>query len=76
MPRLIAHGFTISLDGYGAGPDQSLEAPLGIGAEGLHEWPVRTRSFKQTQGIAPGASNNHQANYLLTFRTLRVADAS
>jgi dihydrofolate reductase len=54
MPRLIAHGFTISLDGYGAGPDQSLEAPLGIGAEGLHEWLVRTRHFKQTHGAGDG----------------------
>ena len=38
MPRLIVHGFTISLGGYGAGPDQSLEAPLGIGGEALHGW--------------------------------------
>jgi dihydrofolate reductase len=50
MPRLIVHGFTISLDGYGAGPHQSLEAPLGIGGEALHEWMVRTRSFKQGHG--------------------------
>jgi len=28
MPRLIVHGFTISLDGYGAGPHRSLEAPI------------------------------------------------
>lgn len=27
MPRLLVHGFTISLDGYGAGPDQTLEVP-------------------------------------------------
>lgn len=50
MPRLIVHGFTLSLDGYGAGPRQSLEAPLGIGAEALHDWLVRTRHFKQTHG--------------------------
>lgn len=50
MPRLIVHGYTISLDGYGAGPHQSLEAPLGIGAEALHEWLMRTRHFKQTHG--------------------------
>lgn len=50
MPRLIVHGDTISLDGYGAGPDQSLEAPLGIGGEALHDWLVRTRHFKQTHG--------------------------
>jgi len=36
MPRLIVHGFTISLDGYGAGPDQSLDAPMGTGRQGLH----------------------------------------
>ncbi|MFN8410731.1 MAG: hypothetical protein U0V45_15435 [Flavobacteriales bacterium] len=48
MPRLIVNGFTISLDGYGAGPHQSLEAPLGIGEEALHDWLVRTRHFKQT----------------------------
>lgn len=29
MPRLIVHSFTISLDGYGAGPNQSKETPLG-----------------------------------------------
>ena len=50
MPRLIVHGFTLSLDGYGAGPQQSLEAPLGIGAEALHEWLVSTRHFKQAHG--------------------------
>ncbi len=50
MPRLIVHGFTISLDGYGAGPQQSLEAPLGVGAEALHDWMVRTRSYKKNHG--------------------------
>lgn len=34
MPRLIVHGFTISLDGYGVGPQQSLEAQFGIGDMG------------------------------------------
>ena len=29
MPHLLVHGFTISLGGYGAGPDQTLEAPMG-----------------------------------------------
>lgn len=48
MPRLIIHSYTISLDGYGAGPDQSLEAPLGKGAQDLHTWMLRTRYFQQT----------------------------
>jgi hypothetical protein len=48
MPRLIVHSYTISLDGYGAGPQQSLEAPLGIGAEDLHTWMLRTQYFQRT----------------------------
>lgn len=54
MPRLLVRGFTISLDGYGAGPLQSLEAPLGVGGERLHEWLVNTPTFKGTHGGAAG----------------------
>ncbi|GAB3247424.1 dihydrofolate reductase family protein [Nocardioides dilutus] len=37
MPLVTAH-FTISLDGYMAGPDQTLDEPLGVGGEDLHRW--------------------------------------
>jgi dihydrofolate reductase len=37
--------FAISLDGYGAGPRQSLENPLGEGGMGLHQWFFPTRTF-------------------------------
>jgi len=47
-------GFSISLDGYGAGPRQSQENPLGVGGEGLHDWLVSTRSFKRTHGGGEG----------------------
>jgi dihydrofolate reductase len=50
MPRLVALGFSISLDGYGAGPNQSLENPLGVGGESLHDWLVHTRTFKRMHG--------------------------
>jgi dihydrofolate reductase len=46
MPRLRVHTFSVSLDGYGAGPAQSLDAPLGVGGEALHEWVVGTRTFQ------------------------------
>jgi hypothetical protein len=36
VPKLRVHNFSISLDGYGAGPDQSPENPLGLGGEQLH----------------------------------------
>jgi dihydrofolate reductase len=38
MTELRVHNFSVSLDGYGAGPAQSEENPLGIGGEQLHEW--------------------------------------
>jgi dihydrofolate reductase len=50
MARLLAYGFTISLDGYGAGPRQSLDEPLGVGGEALHDWLVNTRTFRRTHG--------------------------
>ncbi len=50
MPKLRVHNFSISLDGYGAGPDQSLEHPLGVGGRRLHEWAFRTRLGRQMIG--------------------------
>ena len=38
--------FTISADGYGAGPRRDGKNPLGVGGEGLHQWFVPTRTFK------------------------------
>jgi len=49
MARLLVFGFTISLDGYGAGPGQTVENPLGVGGEELHDWLVNTRTFKRMQ---------------------------
>lgn len=56
MSRLIVHSFTISLDGYGAGPNQTKETPLGEGGEELHEWLVGTRFFMQMTGRAGGTT--------------------
>jgi dihydrofolate reductase len=50
MSRLLVRGFTISLDGYGAGSHQSMETPLGVGGESLHDWLVSTRTFQRLQG--------------------------
>jgi len=54
MQRVRIESFTISLDGYGAGLDQSLEHPMGRGGEGLHEWAFRSRFFRRTQGLEGG----------------------
>ena len=58
MSRLIVHSFTISLDGYGAGPNQSKDAPLGEGAEALHEWLTATRFFMQMIGREGGTTGS------------------
>lgn len=47
MSKLRVHCFSISLDGYGAGPEQSLEHPLGKGGEAMHAWFVATRAFNE-----------------------------
>src|SRR4051794_11264826 len=56
--RLRVHAFTISVDGFGAGPDQTLEQPLGAGGEDLHQWFIPTRTFQQVvMGIPDPESN-------------------
>ena len=55
MSKLRVNGFSISIDGYGAGPDQGLEAPLGVGGKELHEWIVSTRMFHELYP-QPGSS--------------------
>lgn len=54
MTRLLVNSFTISLDGYGAGPRQSREEPLGVGGEELHDWLVTSRTFHRMQGREGG----------------------
>ena len=54
MPRLCVHDFAISLDGYGAGSDQSLDNPLGVGGTGLHDWVFETHTGRQMVGMAGG----------------------
>jgi len=56
MPKFRVAGFSVSLDGFGAGPDQSLDNPLGVGGVALHEWVLGTRTFRQTFGQDGGAT--------------------
>lgn len=56
MARVRVHNFAISLDGYGAGPRQTRDAPLGVGGEELHEWYVATRTFQRMLGKDDGTT--------------------
>ena len=47
MTRVRVEGFTISLDGYGAGPNQDISNPLGVGGTELHQWLFPTRTFQR-----------------------------
>ncbi len=56
MSRVRVESFTISIDGYGAGPDQSVRNPLGVGGEALHDWIISTRAWREMHGKEGGAT--------------------
>jgi dihydrofolate reductase len=56
MSTLRIH-ISMSLDGYVAGPDQSIDDPLGKGGEALHEWIIATRSWREQHGLEGGEAN-------------------
>jgi dihydrofolate reductase len=55
MPRLLVRNFSISLDGYAAGPHQDLGNPLGVGGTQLHEWVFATLSGSRMIGREGGS---------------------
>ena len=55
MSQVRVHNFSVSLDGFGTGEGQSLQAPYGHAGTGLHEWFFATRTFHAMQG-QPGGS--------------------
>ena len=55
MSRLLVRNFSISLDGYAAGPQQDLDNPLGVGGTQLHEWIFATRSGSRMIGGEGGS---------------------
>jgi dihydrofolate reductase len=56
MSQLRVACFSISIDGFGAGPNQSLENPIGEGGMQLHEWFLPTRTFQQMHGNGSGTT--------------------
>jgi len=56
MSKLRVQSFALSIDGYGAGPDQDLEHPLGVGGPQLMEWFFPTRLWRRMQGEDGGES--------------------
>jgi len=56
MSKARVSCFAVSLDGFGAGPRQDLDNPLGVGGEGLHQWVFPTRTFQAMLGKAEGTT--------------------
>ena len=54
MSKLRVNALGISLDGYGAGPRQALENPMGVGGMALHEWVLGTNTFQKMAGDFAG----------------------
>ena len=56
MSKLRVACFAVSLDGYGAGPRQDLQNPLGVGGTALHQWFFPTRTFRAMHGGGEGTT--------------------
>ena len=56
MSRTRVNCFSVSLDGFGAGPDQSLQNPLVVGGMAVHEWVFPTRTFQAMLGRDGGST--------------------
>lgn len=50
MGKLVVRGFAVSIDGFGAGPEQDMANPLGAGGSALFEWFFRTRTYLKMTG--------------------------
>lgn len=71
MSKLRVSAFTLSIDGFGAGPDQDLKNPLGVGGEALHGWMFGTRTFrKMVLGKDGGTTDTDEAFAARSFENV------
>ncbi len=61
MTKLRVQSFALSLDGFGAGPEQSLQNPLGVGGPELMEWFFQTDVWKRMHGLGEGEKGTDNA---------------
>ena len=57
MGKVRASAFSVSLDGFAAGPNQDLQHPFGVGADGLTTWLLKTRMFHEMIGQEGGTTD-------------------
>lgn len=56
MGKVQVSGYSVSLDGFGAGPNQDLKNPIGLNGHSLHGWLLKTKMFHQMIGKEGGAT--------------------
>jgi hypothetical protein len=61
VSQVRVHNFSVSLDGFGTGEGQSLDAPFGHAGTRLHEWFFPTRTFCAMQGQPGGSTGQRRA---------------
>lgn len=61
MAKLRVNGFSVSIDGYAAGPDQALDQPMGVGGMALHEWALGTKTFQKMFSDGAEPASDEQA---------------
>jgi dihydrofolate reductase len=57
----VRTAISVSLDGYVAGPNQTMEEPLGRGGERLHDWVVPLKAWREASGMEGGEENANSA---------------
>ncbi|TIP76423.1 MAG: dihydrofolate reductase, partial [Mesorhizobium sp.] len=70
MSKLRVNAFTVSIDGFGAGPDQDLKEPLGVGGEALHTWMFGTRTFRNMSGEDGGTADTDDGFVASSFENV------
>lgn len=70
MSKVKVCAFTVSIEGFGAGPDQSLGQPMGVRGETLHPWMLHTRTFQQMIGKSGGTEDTDDQFAKRSFENL------
>jgi len=70
MSKLRVQAFSVSIDGYGAGPSQSLDQPMGAGGMAMHRWALGTRTFQEMHGAAGGTTGLDDDFAVRSFQNL------
>ena len=65
MSRFVVRSFGVSIDGFGAGPDQSIDHPLGVGGPSLMQWAFTTHSFQRMHGSGSGGATGVDDDFMV-----------